>query len=263
VVRENGAYGEGLAAVFASRFGEGRGSSELLALGSDGQIGATAAAAAGHGVQEVLFISSQQEWVTRFLDTSGGLAAYDTQHLFLTDAAANLSVFSAASNATALFPRIRGTRPAPRSLDDYVYATFVANYKAEYGGEDPTGNAFAAHAYDAGWLVLYGAAWSLLRDGAITGTGISRGLRHVSGGAPMSVIPPSWPAVVAAFRVGRGIDVSGASGELNFDPVTRETTAPIEIWTVASSGGQIAISRADAGRPQPEVVNGPGASGGR
>src|SRR5205814_4110184 len=128
--------------------------------------------------------------------------------LFLTDAAADLSVFNAAAGASALFPRIRGTRPAPRGLDNYVYATFVADYKAEYGGEDPAAATFSAHSYDATWLVLYGAAWSLLRDGAITGIGISRGLRHVSGGPAISIVPSSWAGVLASFRGGRGVDVT-------------------------------------------------------
>ena len=57
-----------------------------------------------------------------------------------------------ASTAAALFPRVRGTRPAPRSPSEYVMATFVANYRAEYADEDPTTAAFSAHAYDAAWL---------------------------------------------------------------------------------------------------------------
>jgi branched-chain amino acid transport system substrate-binding protein len=259
VVRENGAYGEGLADLFAARFGKGGGLVQVVSVGSDSQIGSAAADAvsgrsAGSGAaQEVLFISSQQDWVIRFLNATGGLPSYSTEHLFLTDAAANLSVFSGAATAAALFPRIRGTRPAPRGLDDYVYAAFVANYKAEYAGEDPAAATFSAHAYDATWLALFGAAWSLLREGAVSGTGISRGLRHVSAGPPTRIIPASWPGVVAAFRGGAQVNVSGASGELDFDPVTREASAPIEVWTVTSAAGQFTITRADSGRLSPDA----------
>jgi branched-chain amino acid transport system substrate-binding protein len=255
VVRENGAYGEGLADLFAARFTNGGGTAQVLAVGSDSQIGNAAADAVGGrtGAQEVLFISSQQDWVIRFLNAIGGLPSYGSERLFLTDAAANLSVFSGAAAAAALFPRIRGTRPAPRNLDDYVYAAFVANFKAEYAGQDPTAAAFSPHAYDATWLALYGAAWSLLREGAVTGTGISRGLRHVSAGPPVRIVPPSWAAVVAAFRAGGEVNVSGASGELDFDPVTREASAPIEVWTVNSAAGQFTITRADPGRLSPDA----------
>jgi branched-chain amino acid transport system substrate-binding protein len=257
VVREPGAYGEGLTAVFTARFAGAGGSGQVLPIATDGQIGTAAADAVANGAEEVLFISSQQEWIVRFLNAVGGLGTYARAGIFLTDAAASVSVFDGAPAAAPLYPRLRGTRPAPRGLDDYVYAAFLANYKAEYGGEDPAVAAFSAHAYDATWLAVYGAAWSLLREGAVTGLGIARGLRHVSSGPTTNLVLGSWPAVVSAFRAGRSINVSGASGELDFDPVTREATAPIEIWTVRSTAGQTTITRADTGRPAPVETHDP------
>jgi hypothetical protein len=53
--------------------------------------------------------------------------------------------------------------------------------------------------------------------------------------------------VVNAFRDGRSVDVSGASGELDFDPRTREVTAPLEVWTI--SGAPPRIGRAPANGP--------------
>jgi len=155
-------------------------------------------------------------------------------------------VLDGASAAAALFPRVRGTRPAPRDPNEYVYASFIADYRAEYA-EDPTATAFSAHSYDAAWLVLYGSAWSLLQDRGLSSVGIARGMRHLSDGARTPVIPASWPTVVNAFRDGRSVDVSGASGELDFDPRTREVTAPLEVWTV--SGVPPRIGRAPANVP--------------
>src|SRR6185295_845829 len=118
---------------------------------------------------------------------------------------------------------------------DYVFASFVANYRAEYTGEDPTAATFSHHAYDAAWLALYGAAWSALRENGVSGLGIARGLRRVSsGGASTPIIPSSWATVVNAFRTGGSVNLSGASGELDFDPVTRNVMAPIEIWSIAN-----------------------------
>jgi hypothetical protein len=152
-----------------------------------------------------------------------------------------------AAAAAKLFPRVRGTRPAPRDAKDYVFASFVANYKAEYGGEDPTAATFSHHAYDAAWLALYGSAWSRLREnGVVSGLGIARGLRHVSGGGtPIPIIPSSWATVVAAFRNGAAVNLSGASGELDFDPVTRSVVAPIEIWAIENG----AIAHVDTKTP--------------
>jgi branched-chain amino acid transport system substrate-binding protein len=244
VIREDGPYGEGLASVFSERFTGAGGRVQITALTADGQITPAAAMVARAQVPEVLFISSQQDWVVKFLNAAAAQAGFQTKNLFLTDAAANQTVLDGAAAASGLFPRIRGTRPAPRDPNDYVYASFTADYRAEYA-DDPTVTAFSAHSYDAAWLVLYGSAWSLLQEHRLTSLGIARGLRQLSAGARTPVIPASWPAVVTAFREGRSIDVSGASGELDFDPRTREITAPLEVWTV--SGSPPRINRAAGG----------------
>jgi branched-chain amino acid transport system substrate-binding protein len=231
VVRETGAYGEGLAKVFQETF---KGEINLLSISADTQIGEATAMVAASDATEVLFISSQQDWVVKFLNGASGQAGYDTKGIFLTDAAANQSVLMMAGAASKLFPRVRGTRPAPRDAKDYVFASFVASYKGEYQGQDPTAATFSHHAYDAAWLALYGAAWSGLREnGVVSGLGIARGLRKVSsGGATTPIIPSSWATVVNTFRTNGAVNLSGASGELDFDPVTRNVMAPIEIWSI-------------------------------
>jgi ABC-type branched-subunit amino acid transport system substrate-binding protein len=247
VVREAGAYGEGLAQVFQERFSAAGGTVTILSVTADTQIGEATATVAASPAGEVLFISSQQDWVVKFLNAASGQAGYDGKNIFLTDAAANQSVLTGAASAARLFPRVRGTRPAPRDARDYVFASFVANYKAEYGGEDPTAATFSHHAYDAAWLALYGSAWSRLQEkGAVSGLGIARGLRHVSNGAmPLPIIPSSWATVVNAFRTGAAVNLSGASGELDFDPVTRNVVAPIEIWSIENG----AIAHVDTKTP--------------
>jgi ABC-type branched-subunit amino acid transport system substrate-binding protein len=233
VVRETGAYGEGLAQVFQETFSAKGGAVDIHSVSADTQIGEATAKVAASDATEVLFISSQQDWVVKFLNAASGQAGYDSKGIFLTDAAANQAVLTNASAASRLFPRVRGTRPAPRDAKDYVFASFVANYKAEYQGEDPTAATFSHHAYDAAWLALYGAAWSSLREKGVSGLGIAKGLRRVSSGGPTTaIIPSSWATVVNAFRTGASVNLSGASGELDFDPVTRNVMAPIEIWSI-------------------------------
>jgi branched-chain amino acid transport system substrate-binding protein len=245
VIRESGAYGEGLAAVFSDHYRQGGGALQLASLLSESQIPEVVAGVpADDGVEspaEVLFISSQQAWIASFLKAAAASPAFARRSVFLTDAAANQAVLSAAAGSDSLYPRVRGTRPAPRSPEDFVYASFVADFQAEYSGQSPAGATFSPHAYDAAWLTLYGAAWSLLQKGAVTGPGIAGGLRRVSAGGlgPTPILPASWPVVVAAFRAGRDINVSGASGELDYNAVTRELDSPIEIWTIgpAPEGG--------------------------
>jgi branched-chain amino acid transport system substrate-binding protein len=237
VIRETGPYGEGLASVVAERFRAAGGSLQIESLASDARIEAAVAAAPDDG-SEVLFISSQQSWIIKFLQAASAQPALAERALFLTDAAANQAVFDAAAAAAPLFPNIRGTRPAPLDPSEYVYASFVAGYRSEYPGENPADTAYSAHAYDAAWLALYGVAWSALQEGTVTGAGIGRGLRRISGGAITPMLPSSWKAVLVAFGVGRSIDVRGASGDLDFDPHTKQLSAPIEIWGVTSEGGR-------------------------
>ncbi len=238
VIREAGAYGEGLASVFSEHYRLGGGSLQLVSLLAESQIAEVVAGVpadtGSESPAEVLFISSQQAWIARFLQAAAASPSFAQRAVFLTDAAANQAVLAAATGADSLYPRVRGTRPAPRDAAEYVYASFIADYRAEYGGQSPEGATFSAHAFDAAWLTLYGAAWSLLQHGSVTGPGIAGGLRRVSTGGipPTPILPASWSVVVAAFRAGRGVNVSGASGELDYNAVTRELVSPIEIWTI-------------------------------
>jgi ABC-type branched-subunit amino acid transport system substrate-binding protein len=240
VILEAGPYGEGLAQIFQQRFGVSGGTVDIhpIAANADSRIGEVTATVAASAATEVLFISSKQDWVIKFLNAASGQRGYESKGIFLTDAAANDSVLLGASAASALFRRVRGTRPAPRDRQEYVFATFVANYKSQYMGQDPTAATFSDHSYDAAWLALSGAAWSLLQEKEVTGLGIARGLRHLSSGMLTVTIPSSWPVVINAFRAGNSVDLSGASGEINFDPITRNVSAAIEVWIVGTPPGQ-------------------------
>ncbi|NCG22377.1 MAG: hypothetical protein GWP91_25455, partial [Rhodobacterales bacterium] len=132
-----------------------------------------------------------------------------------------------------LYPRIRGTRPAVPVGP--IFDQFQAAYAGAYDGEDARSAVFAPYTYDATWLVLYGHAWSLHNEGAISGTGIARGLRKVSaiGGASLPVRPDTWPTIGDAFAVGEAVNLDGASGALDFNPDTGETTGDVEIWVVS------------------------------
>ena len=194
-----------------------------------GQLAEAIAGAGSSGVQEVLFISSDTQTIIGFLDSISSLAEYDDKGLFMTDPAANPDVMTQ-SNAAAL-GKIRGTRPAPLDENEGVYASFIAAYAAEFR-EDVRSLPYTPNVFDAAWLLTYGAAWAALREDGITGRNMARGLRHVSGGQEVEIRPSGWTSVLQEFRDGHSIDVRGASGELDFDPETEETSASIEVWHV-------------------------------
>ena len=188
---------------------------------------------------EVLFVSSILAESIGFLDAasvSDSLRArYLARGIFLPDSASHPQLLTEVTPAAReLFANVRGTRPAVfehLGLRDELFAAFVV----EYGG-DPAASSFTAQSYDAAWLVLYGVAWALVQEDALTGTTIARGLRHVSAGLPQSIRPSTWGDLTAAFAEGASVDVEGASGPLDYDLSTEELLAPIEVWTLQQDG---------------------------
>ena len=235
-----GSYGEGLVSLFEARFLAGGGAVVQRMQFSSGEFSTMVATvgdqlAAGE-LDEVLFVSSDIGDYTGFLAAAAGndalLAVYSAQGvgLFLADAAFNeILLADTASRAAPLYPRIRGTRPA--AAEGVLFNAFAAAYAAEFDA-DADSSAFTPHAYDASWLVLYGLSHAVLRESDAGGLGIARGLRRMSQGAAVEILPINWLGIVERLRSGGAIDVEGASGPLDFDPATEETTAPISVWAI-------------------------------
>lgn len=225
VIHATDAYGDGIAQAFFDAFGD----AELLPFDNDSVLAEQIVLAGGLDVDEVLFVSSQTEEAAGFINAVAGNAGYDAKGIFLTDSAANADFVDATRGAMARWPQIRGTRPSLPSGP--VYEIFASRYRTEFT-EDPASFSFTAHAYDAAWLVLYGVAWAHHRENVISGQTIARGLRRISSGEAQTIQPSTFQPIVTAFSNGQSVDVSGASGALDYDPATEETSAPIEVWTV-------------------------------
>ena len=54
-----------------------------------------------------------------------------------------------------------------------------------------------------------------------------------SGIAVSTTNPGSIAAARDEFAAGNGVDVTGASGALDFDPATEELTGSFEVWVVS------------------------------
>jgi branched-chain amino acid transport system substrate-binding protein len=233
LIAQKGAYGEGLATVFQDAFD---GDVTLRVFGSENERTALITEGGSAAAGEVLFISSTQSDLVAFLVAAGQNSGYTDKTLFLTDSAANKEVVDGAPRA--LYPRIRGTRPTPVSAADPVFNNFRGAYASEYK-DDVTSFSFTAHSYDAAWLVFYGAASSWFANGEVTGVGIAQGLRKLSSGKAYDIAPLNWGGIQETLRGGDGVDVQGASGALDYDDETEETSAEIEVWVIgaAAEGG--------------------------
>jgi ABC-type branched-subunit amino acid transport system substrate-binding protein len=236
VINQTGAYGEGLAEVFLENFvGDGRTADSFPFSNTTDLATHTAAVGATSGYDQVLFITSLSSDVVDFLNAAAGIAGFEDLGIFLTDGARDTQVLvQTAGTADGLYPNVRGTVPA--ILRGLVYDVFDANYKAVFAGEDPADFGFSAHAWDASWLALLGAAWADAQEDGLTGINIARGLRHISSGPDLDLGPTDWTTIRATFESGSSVDVSGASGALNYDPDSGETTAPIFVWRINDAG---------------------------
>lgn len=238
-VHREDAYGSGLALVVHEAFvGEDR-TLELLPFNDEaGLVDQTVGAVEEGEVDEVLFVSSNLDEVVGFLVAASTLSGFDGVDIFLTDAAHSQDLLDDAAAAIDELGDIRGTSPA--LPEGSAYDAFVASYAVAYN-EDVSNRSFTAHAYDAAWLVICGSAWSLHNEGEITGLGIARGLREVSAGGQLELQAQHWPTIRASFEAGTSVDVIGASGDLDYDPETGETSGQIEEWQISADGDEFEV----------------------
>ncbi|MFZ5481265.1 MAG: ABC transporter substrate-binding protein [Myxococcota bacterium] len=231
VIHEVGPYGEGLADVFLTE-SSGNDAVTLYTFENDTQRDTAVNDVSAQGPDAVVFISSELSDVASFLNAAVELD-YAGMPIWLADAAHDTELLAQTQAAReTLWPNIRGTAPAVPSGD--IYEFFASSYRSEYDGDDAAASSYTAYAYDAAWLTLYGAAWADANEGGISGLGAARGLRHVSAGTEIEVKPLNWGEVQANFDAGEDVDLVGASGALDYDPETGETSGPVDVWVIDS-----------------------------
>jgi branched-chain amino acid transport system substrate-binding protein len=233
VINESGPYGTGLTIVFEEEFSALGGQTDQLAYDPDvaTQLAGRIESAAGSNVDAVLFISATKDHTLQFLNSVGTDSRFDQKAIYLADGAHDLSLFESAALSDNDLLRILGTIAASADQDSGVYTTFSVAFELQFGrSAEETG--YTPFAYDAAWLGLYGIAWADSQEGGVSGIGAARGMKRLSGGPEILIQKIAWNQVQAEFETGGSIDVKGASGELDYDDVTGETSAPIEVWSV-------------------------------
>ncbi|MCA9536361.1 MAG: hypothetical protein KC593_21915 [Myxococcales bacterium] len=232
VVHQDDTYGAGLGAELEEGF-TGPGESVVrLSYGADPRS-ALEAVAADATLTEVVFVGAVDQ-VRGFLLFVSGNSAFDGRALFVTDTAASVDLFAAPAAPDAVYARVRGTRAgAPTgSVNGFFRGSYLFAFQ-----EDPDLFSFVANAYDAAFMVIYGAAWAAANDGSSrSGRSIARGMRQLSAGLPVALGATTWSTALTELEAGRPIDLAGASGNLDVDPLTEEMTGDVEVWTIDVSG---------------------------
>ncbi len=114
------------------------------------------------------------------------------------------------------------------------YETLKANLTKEDMGLDPSSFSFLAQSYDATLVGAYGIIFASKSGTAYDGINVAEGLAHLSAGKLINLDPTEWLSGVGELRSAGQINVAGISGPLDFDPVTGEAPAQIEIWKAAA-----------------------------
>ncbi|MCB9677806.1 MAG: ABC transporter substrate-binding protein [Alphaproteobacteria bacterium] len=234
IIHEEGLYGQGLADGIDANLAI---ATTLYPYANSNDLTAAIADAGNGSATEVVFVSSEPDDVAAFLNGANASGDYATKGIFLTDAARDADVLTDAANASALFPNIRGTVPVPDPVTAALEDTFYLAYSQRYG-TDAGRDGFNTFSYDAAWITLYGVAWATSQESEVSGLTIARGLRRLSDatGPEVPIRAASWSDVQESFAAGTAVDVFGASGTLDYDPTTGETSNPIAIWKVVTDG---------------------------
>ena len=96
---------------------------------------------------------------------------------------------------------------------------------------------YAPYAYDATWMIVYAYDWAFTHEDISNASSIARGFRRLSNveaTTDYNIAPSSWVSVRGIFSssVDATVNVTGASGNLDYDLDTEELPNPIDIWTV-------------------------------
>lgn len=243
IIRENGSLGEGSAGPFVEAWSKLGGAATQFVFENGNEASR---------IEQIALVGSMASsfQAVVFLGQVGDCRAFVTQatdspeygdelFYYFVQGGANADVFADASDSR-LFTRIRAVAPALPS--GFIYQNFRDSFMAEYG-QDPGDFTFTAHSYDAMWLVAMGAVWALAHEDGLDGQTVARGVRHLARGAvDVPLTESGWSVGLLQLRAGERIDVEGASGVLDFDAKTEETTGALQIVEGTVDGTYVPVA---------------------
>jgi len=244
IIYEEGEYGGPLSSVFMEEFSGGGRQVMPLAYQPSSSQSLRSAFDRVQAQDAVVFVSGTKTDTISFLEEVVD-GTFGEKPIFLADGGQDVEIFEAVSGIEERLGQIAGSAPTRERTDGYE--SFAAEYTSKYG-ESPDQTPYTARSYDAAWLLIMGTAWSQHQeslDGAINGLGAARGLRMISdpNGPEIRTGPSDWNLLQAQFEQGNRVNVQGASGPLDFDPETGETTSAIDIWAIVANGnGDLSVS---------------------
>ena len=259
LIVKQGTYGENLANLLGKSLLEFEIPVPLVTEAysdASSDLGVVMASIGSQEFDEIVFITDSTPDVVTFLGAAAELgtnpdSSFSSATLMLGDAAFSEANVLSQLNANDLVkiydPDSTGTLRIrlviPVAPSGTVFEAFRIAYKGEYKNETPANNGYTAESYDAAWLAIYSSAWSLFNEGGISAKGMAAGLHQISGGVTKDIDATSWPAIRSAFEIPQAIDLTGASGDLDYDDATEETTGEGELWQLVIEEGALAYAQ--------------------
>jgi len=232
------AYGEGLAQVFKDSFDLANDDdpalskvAELFPFDDETNLESIAADVEDYGPDALLMIAIKASQTVGFIEAMAANSLAD-KYLYLTDGSKDaFELFNRAISTDAkeiLRNQTYGTAPATPSGSQFDFFDAALRKEFDISGTD---FAFLAQAYDATYALGYSLVYATSNSTYVDGKSLAEGLSRLVEGVPVEIGANSWPDAKQKLATGdKQIDIDGVSGPLDFDPVTGEAPAPIEVW---------------------------------
>jgi branched-chain amino acid transport system substrate-binding protein len=250
MIYKDNAYGQNLADLLGRSLnpeGVNPPPVELIAFGyDDGTYGdAVVKLSDTADLQEVVFVSDSADDVVTFLTSvAGGSGSLAEAPLVLSDSAFSETNVLNKLNQDVITNVIDAERVrllVPNAPSGPVFDIFRENYMKAFDNDSPANAGYTAESYDAAWMAILGSAWSLYNEGGIHPLGMAAGLHFISdpNATAFDITPGQWASIRGSFESGSAVNIRGASGELDFDSSTEETTGAVEVYAIVNNGGAL------------------------
>ncbi len=268
VFHEETAYGQGLFSALKDKAGSLCKDCAFSFDGSSSDVNSLASALGSYAARDrldesslVFFIGAQEAHLSEMVERMDD-PEFAGKTIFFSDAAASSDTVKLVANENR--SRVIGTR-AKAKYDGESYGVFSSIYEARYD-ESPLNHSFTTNAYDATWMLLLGALYAQTRGKEISPVTIAEGMTKLSDRdwknrserdclgdykdgdcLPISLDAENIPAMLSAFKRFARLDVTGASGTLDYDEDTEELRSSedsFELWHIdppTTEGGSVTI----------------------
>ncbi len=235
-------YGAGLNETVSTKVAAAPGGRTVKSIpfkvGDDSSINSAITGASGLNAfdPDVTLLIAQVDEAIKVINAAAGttnLTRAAGHQWFFTDSSKSPALGTGLGAKVFEVERALGTAPAQDSGSGY--AQFKSRFMPTFG-TDPLSYSFTSHSYDAMYLIALGAVYGAgpSGNGELDGEKIALGLTKLSspGGKAIDFKPADFTGAAAELKANRAINVSGASGELDFDPLTGEAPSGFEVWQV-------------------------------